>query len=116
MAKYLQKLIDIKSLITALTVLVGALLASYTQLGAIVEEVTGQIYEEVTAPAYDILKFDLLKQLEKLQSDPSDIKRQDILKFTQFCEGYFGRVYVPAQGPLEARNLALACDKIISMY
>lgn len=116
MKKLLQELTDIKTAVTALMVVITTLSAAYTQVDRVTDSMVQKAYSELTAPAYKIVEYDLLKQLEKLQNDPVDIKRQDIIKFTDFCDGYFGTVYITMRPTLIERDLKIACSKIIQIY
>jgi hypothetical protein len=116
MKKLLQELTDIKTAVTALMVVVTTLSAAYSQVDRVTDSMVQKAYAELTSPAYKIVEYDLLKQLEKLQNYPGDIKRQDIIKFTDFCDGYFGQVYVTLRPTLIERDLKIACSRIIQLY
>lgn len=116
MKDVLQKFIDVKALVTSFTVVIALISGAYTQLDKLTEKAISAAYANFTDPTYVIVKFDLLKQLEKLQTDPEDIKRQDVLKFTVFCDGYFLTDFVPRQSAIDRRNIEVACDKIINLY
>lgn len=116
MRKFVARFVDVKAVVTTLAVLFAAFTAIYSQIDRVVDAVVERTYAYVTEPAHVVVKHGLLKQLEKLQKDPDDIKRQDIEMYTEFCDGYFGKVYVPSQHPLAARDLRIACAKIVELY
>ncbi len=66
--------------------------------------------------AYKGIKWDLIKQLEKLATDPSDIKFTDIQKFSDYCtkDAYFRNIYIPEQS--DSRALELGCLKVEAIY
>ena len=111
-----KKWVDIKAVVTTFMVLLSALAAASTQVDRVIDEVSSGIYANVTNDTYKIVQYDLLKQLEKMAVDPTDIKRQDIVKFTDFCGGYFGREYIPSQSNLISRDLERACGMVMSRY
>lgn len=109
-------MIDIKTVVTTCTVLIVSLAAASTQVDRVVENISQSIYTNVTDDTYKIVKYDLLKQLEKIKDDPTDIKKLDVAKFTDFCGSYFGEKYVPSQDSLTARDLDRACSIVIARY
>ena len=85
----------------------------------IVDEIENFILDlesEQKKAVYVIVQYDLLKQLEKLISDPTDIKTTDIDKFLYFCEkdSYFSSVFIP--GSNNPRGLQIACLKVQEEY
>lgn len=116
MRKFVARFVDIKAVVTTLAVLLATFSTLYTQLDRVVDAAVDRAYAHVTEPSHIVVKHGLLKQLEKIQKDPADIKRQDIEMYTEFCDGYFGEVYIPSQHPLTARDLRIACAKIVELY
>lgn len=112
--KKLQALLDVKAIITALTIILTTTAAISTQVGTVADIMAEKLLMQYANPAFKMVEFDLMKQMEKLQSDPSDIKFSDIEKFAYFCDTEFGGVYIPASD--NGRALTLACGKITDLY
>ncbi len=76
----------------------------------------GELEDDQKLPAYITVQFDLLKQLEKLISDPSDVKFTDVEKFLYYCEKdtYFVNKFIPQSD--RSRALQIACEKVKEEY
>lgn len=116
MQKIFSKLFDLKSIVNTLSVLILAFGAAYSQIDRVVDSAVERFYMEVNEPFFKYAKHDLLKQLEKLQKDPEDIKRQDILKFTSLCDDSKFRQYINLQNSLVRRDLNIACEQVTELY
>lgn len=114
--KLTTQIVDFKSLISAAAGILIALAAASTQIEKWVDEISERIYANNSKPAYVTVEFDLLKQLEKLTNDPSDVKFSDIQKFLYFCEKdvYFRDNYIPLSSSSKA--LEIACVKVVEEY
>lgn len=116
MRKVIARFVDVKLIVTTIAVTFSTLYAAYTQIDNIIDKAVDRAYADFTEPTHTLVKHGLLKQLEKLIKDPEDIKRQDVEMYTAFCDGYFGKVYIPSQDSLTARGLRIACAKIVELY
>jgi hypothetical protein len=110
----IQQLIDTKVAVTAVASILSTVIVMFSSMFALSDQLTDKLYAKVTEPAHTIVRYDLLKQLEKLNKDPDDIKHQDVLKFNEFCGSYFGTTYAPKQQ--DGVALGAACDKIQILY
>lgn len=109
-----SKFIDIKTIVSIILTLVATFGWVSTKTDEFATSVSNKIYANVTIDTYAVVKYDLMKQLEKLDHDPEDIKQNDIYKFAYFCEGYFKEYYIPTQS--NARALNIGCDKVLELY
>lgn len=129
----INRVMDVKSLIGGVVGVIMTLSVGYTyietQLETWSEKFTDkfyqsftervkqddEVYEHFTKLSYDITKFGLMKQLEKLSNDPEDIKDMDLLFYAGVCDKniYFNIEYIPNSE--YSRGLRIACSKILEL-
>lgn len=118
--KVIEDFMDLKSLVKLVVgVAIVSSVTAYVSRDYVEEiksDLVKEISESINKPAYVIVEYDLLKQLEKLVKDPDDIKFTDVRKFVEFCDKdpYFRNVYLPKSK--ESRALEIACDKISEKF
>ena len=126
MKDWVNKMADFKTLLTVLSMCAAVILGMYQYTDKFVDNISAQIYKNVTRPTYRYIEFDLMKQLEKIKKleeakkrgeikkYSGDLKVSDIQKFAYYCSGYFGTTYKN-----ESENkikIEKACNVINKMY
>lgn len=71
---------------------------------------------EARQPSYEMLQASLDKQLEKLASDPNDIKTADIKLLYNQCNDDFGKIYLKTLPPNEMLSAKSACNMLENEY
>ena len=80
------------------------------------DDVKGDIIYESRAPYYLDKEYSLRKQLEKLESDPSDLKTTDVELVYMICSSEFGLKYIPSLPANRKINAEKACEKMSNLY
>lgn len=119
-----EHITDLKGWVSGVLSVLVTLGAVYSQLDVLAQEasevfvdkVSKTMYAEVTVPAYVIVENDLIKQLEKLATDPDNVKDTDIQKFKYFCndDPYFTGTW--AESSEQSRGIRIACEKVLEAY
>jgi len=132
MSSVLSKVVEYKQLLSFIVLCVGVLLSCYAYAERKLDELRDSIAESMidvlTSDAnrvllnqdyYRSIYHDLIKQVSKIDADSSDgdLKKQDIIKFTEACDGAFGTIYIPSM-PIstERRDAQRACQLVQSIY
>lgn len=111
-----NKIMDWKAFLNSMAGVLLMIAAASTQIEDTVDDISARIYSKVTTPVYIYIEYDLLKQLEKLANDPTDIKDMDVQKFAEYCDKdeYFKNVWIPNSD--NSRGLTIACDKLTALF
>lgn len=128
-----SKFMDLKSIVSAVVGIVMTLGASFTYIDSQIDEWSSNLtdrmysqlsvklredikmYEYFSGLSYEITKYGLMKQLEKIANDPADIKDMDLLFYASVCDKdlYFNLEYMPKSE--YSRGLRIACQKILEI-
>jgi hypothetical protein len=71
---------------------------------------------EARAPFYLSTEYALLKQNEKIDKSPGDIKTTDIEYLSVMCQDDFGESYVPALPTSRRIDMEVTCGKMVNLY
>lgn len=80
------------------------------------EQQTDKIIQEARQPTYLMLEYQILKQREKLNTNPDDLKITDIEHLAIQCNDDFGTRYVPELPHNRRVNVLSVCDEISNLY
>lgn len=75
-----------------------------------------EIVSEARQPTYAMLNAQLVKQSEKMDSNPTDIKTSDIKFLYNQCNDDFGKIYITSLPPSEMISSKQICTQLESMY
>lgn len=75
-----------------------------------------EIIYEARTPYYLDKEYYLRKQLEKISTDPGDLKTTDIELSYILCDGEFGTKYIPSLTASREATANRACSKLSELY